>query len=83
MIDKDLKFTVISTIISIISISIILGSTFLEDKRTQIALIIVSLGILIIQKISEVIFLKKTRKISIPILIILIIALIYLIVNKL
>lgn len=83
MIEKDLKFTVISTIISIISMSLIIGSMFLDDKKTQIIVIAVSVGILILQKIIEIIFVRKTRKISIPILIILILALIYLLVNKL
>lgn len=83
MTEKDLKFTVISTIVSIISMSLIIGSMFLDDKKTQIIVIAVSVGILILQKIIETIFVKKTRKISIPILIILILALIYLLVNKL
>lgn len=83
MTEKDLKFTVISTIISIISMSLIIGSMFLDDKKTQIIVIAVSVGILILQKTIETIFVKKTRKISIPILIILILALIYLLVNKL
>lgn len=83
MIEKDLKFTVISTIISIISMSLIIGSMFLDDKKTQIIVIAVSVGILILQKIIEIIFVRKTRKISIPILIILILALIYLLANKL
>lgn len=79
--NRDLKFIVFSTLVSILSISIIIASFILDNKQNQIKLILIAFYILATQKIIEIIFIKKTRKISIAILIILIFSIYYLI-NK-
>lgn len=77
MTDKDLKFTVISTLVSFISLGLIIGTVFVENTKTKFAVTVVAFSILILQKLIEFIIIKKTRKISAVIFLVLVGCLIY------
>ena len=82
MSDKDLKFSVISTIISFISLGLIIGTFFIENVKTKNTIIIVAFSILIVQKLAELAIIKKTRKISFIVLVLLACALGYFITKQ-
>lgn len=82
MSDRDLKFSVISTIISFISLGLIIGTFLLENVKTKNTIIIVAFSILIIQKLTELALIKKTRKISFVVLVVLVCALGYFITKQ-
>lgn len=81
MMDKNMKFMMLSSFIYFICMGLILGSLFLDNNSTQKLLIIVAFFIMIVQKIVEIIVVKKTRKISIPILGLLIAGVVYFLIK--
>ena len=69
--DKKIVFLVVNMLVSALCLGLIIGSSFLDNERTKILLIAIALGVLIIQKVIEIIFIKETRKVSIVVLIVL------------
>lgn len=80
--DRDLKFSVISLLVTFVSLGLIIGSQFLENERTKLTVIIAAFLVMILQKIAEIIFVKKTRKVSVAVLLFLVAALGYFIFKK-
>ena len=67
--DKKTLFLVINALVIFIALGIMLGAFVYDDKQTRINIMLVAVGILIMQKLAEMIIIKETRKISIVILI--------------
>lgn len=74
--EKNLKFIVISTLTSTLSLALLLGSYLVNSPKKTI-IILIALSLLIILKISEFILIKKTRKISVATLLLLVAVIIY------
>ena len=72
MTDKKLIFLAINMLITVFSLSIIIGTIFIENQRVKTTAIFVAITILIVQKIVEIKVIKETRKVSIVILLIII-----------
>lgn len=81
MMDKNMKFMMLSSFVYFICMGLILGSLFLDNNSTQKLLVIIAFFIMIVQKIVEIIVVKKTRKISIPILGLLIAGVVYFLIK--
>lgn len=79
---KLIRRLLISIIISIIALSLIIGSFFAKNEFNKNMLIVSGLGITTIQKAVDVIIDKKSRKLNLFILIALITFLIIFIVYK-
>lgn len=75
--DKELKLAVISSLVSFVALGLIIGTFFIENPTTKLTITIVAFVIMVLQKILEIIFIKRTRKISIFVLILLVIAIIF------
>lgn len=75
--DKDLKFTVVSSLISVVALAFIIASIFIEDSYKQAVLTVIAFIILIVQKIVEFIKIEKTRKISGVLIFILFVGIVY------
>lgn len=74
MSDKKMMFLAINMLITVFSLAIIIGTMFIENKNTKNIAIFVAITILIVQKIVEIKVIEETRKISIVILLIIIVA---------
>ena len=74
MSDKKMMFLAINRLITVFSLAIIIGTMFIENKNTKNIAIFVAITILIVQKIVEIKVIEETRKISIVILLIIIVA---------
>lgn len=74
MADKKLIFMAVNMLITVFSLAIIIATMFIENQRIKTTAIFVAIIILIVQKIVEIKVIKKTRKISILILCIIIAA---------
>lgn len=81
MMDKNMKFMMLSSFVYFICMGLILGSLFLDNNSTQKLLVIIAFFIMIVQKIVEIIVVKKTRKISIPILGLLLAGVVYFLIK--
>lgn len=74
MSDKKMMFLAINMLVTVVSLGIIIGTMFIDDYNTKLAAIWVAIGILIAQKIVEIIVIKETRKVSIVVLVIILVA---------
>ena len=74
MSDKKMMFLAINMLITVFSLAIIIGTMFIENKNTKNIAIFVAITILIVQKIVEIRVIRETRKVSIVILCIIIVA---------
>lgn len=70
-------FMAINMIVTVIALSLIIGSSFLETNGSKMVVIGIAVAMLIIQKIVEIIVVKETRKISVVVLIVIIAVVIY------
>ena len=77
MSDKKMMFLAINMLITVFSLAIIIGTMFIENQNVKNIAIFVAITILIVQKIVEIKVIKETRKISILILCIIIVATCY------
>ena len=74
MSDKKMMFLAINMLITVFSLAIIIGTMFIENQNVKNIAIFVAITILIVQKIVEIKVIEETRKISIVILLIIIVA---------
>lgn len=74
MSDKKMIFLSINMLVTVLCLGLIIGTSFIDNESTKTMTIWIAVGILIIQKIIEIIVIKETRKISIAVLIILVAA---------
>lgn len=77
MSDKKMMFLAINMLVTVLSLGIIIGTMFIDNYNTKLIAIWIAIGILIAQKIVEIIVIKETRKISIVVLIIILVAAVY------
>lgn len=77
MSDKKMMFLAINMLVTVLSLGIIIGTMFIDNYNTKLIAIWIAIGILIAQKIVEIIVIKETRKISIVVLIIILVAAAY------
>ena len=78
---KKLVFLAINMLVTVLGLGVILGSLAFEDQKSKMIMVFTGIGIIIVQKIVEIIVIKETRKISIVVLIILIITVVYYLVK--
>ena len=74
MSDKKMMFLAVNMLITVLSLAIIIGTMFIENQKIKLVAIAVAIGILVTQKIVEIIVIKETRKLSIVVLIIIVAA---------
>lgn len=74
MSEKRMMFFVINFLVTIMCLGIIVATMFLDNERTKLIATLVAIAILIIQKIVEIIVIKETRKVSIVVLTIIVLA---------
>ena len=74
MSDKKMMFLAVNMLITVLSLAIIIGTTFIGNQKTKLVAIAVVISILVIQKIVEIIVIKETRRVSIVVLIIIVAA---------
>ena len=74
MSDKKMMFLAVNMLITVLSLSIIIGTIFIENQKTKLVAIAVAISILVTQKIVEIIVIKETRKVSTVVLIIIVAA---------
>ena len=77
MADKKLIFLAVNMLITVFSLAIIIATMFIENQRIKTTAIFVAITILIVQKIVEIRVIRGTRKVSIVILCIIIVATVY------
>ena len=70
--DKKLRFLAINMLVTVVALGIIIGAIFIDDQRTKMITMFTAIGILVVQKIIEIIAIKETRRISIVVLIIIV-----------
>ena len=70
--NKKIRFLAINMLVTVISLGIIIGAIFIDNQKTKMITMFVAIGILIVQKVVEIIAIKETRKISIVVLIIIV-----------
>lgn len=70
--DKKLRFLVINMLVTVVALGIIVGAIFIDDQKTKMITMFTAIGILVVQKIVEIIMIKETRRISIVVLIIIV-----------
>ena len=70
--DKKLRFLAINMLVTVVALGIIVGAIFIDDQKTKMITMFTAIGILVVQKIVEIIVIKETRKISIVVLIIIV-----------
>ena len=70
--NKKLRFLAINMLVTVISLGIIIGAIFIDNQKIKMITMFVAIGILIVQKVVEIIAIKETRKISIVVLIIIV-----------
>ena len=74
---KKLIFLAVNMLITVFSLAIIISTMFIENQRVETTAIFVAITILIVQKIVEIRVIRETRKVSIVILCIIIVATVY------
>lgn len=70
--DKKLRFLTINMLVTVVALGIIIGAIFIDDQKTKMITMFTAIGILVVQKIVEIIMIKETRRISIVVLIIIV-----------
>lgn len=70
--DKKLRFLAINMLVTVVALGIIIAATFIDDQKTKMITMFTAIGILVVQKIVEIIMIKETRRISIVVLIIIV-----------
>lgn len=70
--DKKLRFLAINMLVTVVALGIIVGAIFIDDQKTKMITMFTAIGILVVQKIIEIIMIKETRRISIVVLIIIV-----------
>ncbi|MGX7101853.1 hypothetical protein ACWOBW_06635 [Gemella sanguinis] len=70
--DKKLRFLAINMLVTVVALGIIIGAIFIDNQKTKMITMFTAIGILVVQKIVEIIMIKETRKISIIVLIIIV-----------
>ena len=70
--DKKLRFLAINMLVTVVALGIIVGAIFIDNQKTKMVTMFTAIGILVVQKIVEIIVIKETRKISIVVLIIIV-----------
>ena len=75
--DKKLRFLAINMLVTVVALGIIIGAIFINDQKTKMITMFTAIGILVVQKIVEIIMIKETRRISIVVLIIIVSAVSY------
>ena len=70
--DKKLRFLAINMLVTVVALGIIIGAIFIDDQKTKMITMFAAIGILVVQKIVEIIMIKETRRISIVVLIIIV-----------
>ena len=70
--DKKLRFLAINMLVTVVALGIIIGAIFIDNQKTKMITMFTAIGILVVQKIVEIIVIKETRKISIVVLIIIV-----------
>lgn len=70
--DKKLRFLAINMLVTVVALGIIIGAIFIDNQKTKMITMFTAIGILVVQKIVEIIMIKETRGISIVVLIIIV-----------
>lgn len=70
--NKKLRFLAINMLVTVVALGIIIGAIFIDNQKTKMITMFTAIGILVIQKIVEIIMIKETRRISIVVLIIIV-----------
>lgn len=70
--NKKLGFLAINMLVTVVALGIIVGAIFIDDQKTKMITMFTAIGILVVQKIVEIIMIKETRRISIVVLIIIV-----------
>ena len=70
--DKKLRFLAINMLVTVVALGIIIGAIFIDDQKTKMITMFTAIGILVGQKIVEIIMIIETRRISIVVLIIIV-----------
>lgn len=70
--DKKLRFLAINMLVTVVALGIIIGAIFIDDQKTKMITMFTAIGILVVQKIVEIIAIKETRRVSIVVLIIIV-----------
>ncbi|WP_314793734.1 hypothetical protein [Gemella sanguinis] len=70
--DKKLRFLAINMLVTVVALGIIIGAIFIDNQKTKMIMMFTAIGILVVQKIVEIIMIKETRRISIVVLIIIV-----------
>jgi hypothetical protein len=70
--NKKLRFLAINMLVTVVALGIIVGAIFIDDQKTKMIMMFTAIGILVVQKIVEIIMIKETRRISIVVLIIIV-----------
>ena len=70
--DKKLRFLAINMLVTVVALGIIIGAIFIDNQKTKMITMFTAIGILVLQKIVEIIMIKETRRISIVVLIIIV-----------
>ena len=68
--DKKLRFLAINMLVTVVALGIIIGAIFIDNQKIKMIMMFTAIGILVVQKIVEIIAIKETRRISIVVLII-------------
>ena len=70
--DKKLRFLAVNMLVTVVALGIIIGAIFIDNQKTKMITMFTAIGILVVQKIIEIIAIKETRRISIVVLIIIV-----------
>ena len=70
--DKKLRFLAVNMLVTVVALGIIIGAIFIDNQKTKMVTMFTAIGILVVQKIVEIIMIKETRRISIVVLIIIV-----------
>ena len=70
--NKKLRFLAINMLVTVVALGIIVGAIFIDDQKTKMITMFTAIGILVVQKIVEIIVIKETRRVSIVVLIIIV-----------
>ena len=75
--EKKLRFLAINMLVTVVALGIIIGAIFIDNQKIKMITMFTAIGILVVQKIVEIIMIKETRRISIVVLIIIVSAVSY------
>lgn len=70
--NKKLRFLAINMLVTVVALGIIIGAIFIDNQKTKMITMFTAIGILVVQKIVEIIMIEETRRISIVVLIIIV-----------